>query len=613
MILECLRRADFYAGVFVLLLFLPAASHAACSPLPTETADFDGGCASDILLQNSTTGALAIWFMNGATISSNSSVAVSPIAPWALQGVGDFNNDGNADMLWRNYATGELDIWLMNGATILSSAALPYSPDNDWSVQAIADFNQDGFADILWRDHVTGELAIWFMNGSTVTSSSVLAYSPGDTWSIAGVGDFNNDGVPDLLWRNMSNGELDLWLMNGATVSSSLTLAASPSPAWSIQGIGDFNGDGYADILWRDDSGDVNLWLMNGSTIVSSNDVGAIPSSWTIQGVGDFNSDGQSDIVWRNSNGDVNIWFMDSGTIASSADLGVIDTAWQIPTPPLYGVPAPAKAVGYTTNTFNSTMLGTTIGTLQEFNFFSLSQPSDWFTQNGDGSLALTGQPTPGRGYGALVSPADYNSTNTYKYQGIAFGGGMYYQVTFSFTGTQTGDPMSVQMYDVLSLSGYTPQNVTGYMGIEIDGPEFNRPGSSTQYGVSCHNYYYPSGGPKARIDPTVLTSGGSPITIPSGSLAGSNTYGMLWVPATATTQGYIQWYFNGVQVGPTVAWNQYNVNQAFPPSNTASTVCNVLDTLRMVPVVGTASTATPMTITSVQIWQGPGADNAQY
>jgi hypothetical protein len=256
-------------------------------------------------------------------------------------------------------------------------------------------------------------------------------------------------------------------------------------------------------------------------------------------------------------------------------------------------------------------MLGNAIGTQQTFNFFGVKLPPDFVMQNGDGSITLMGNPDPG--YGGLVSPAAYNTSNIYKYQGIAFGGGLYYQITLSYEGIQTGSSMAVQMYDVLSLSHYTPLNVAGYLGIEIDGPEFNRAGSTTQYGISCHNYYYPSGGPETRVDPSVLLYGGSPVTIPSGSLSGSNTYGLLWVPATSTTDGYLKWFFNGVQVGPTVTWVQYSANQAFPPSNAASTVCNVLDTLRIVPVVGLGNTPTPMTITSVQIWQGSSADNALY
>jgi hypothetical protein len=59
------------------------------------------------------------------------------------------------------------------------------------------------------------------------------------------------------------------------------------------------------------------------------------------------------------------------------------------------------------------------------------------------------------------------------------------------------------------------------------------------------------------------------------------------------------------------VRWNQYSANQGFPP--TGSDVCNVLDTLHMIPLIGTSNTSSPMTIASFRVWQGSGASNAQF
>jgi hypothetical protein len=544
-----------------------------------------------------------------------------PGAGWSDVGVGDFDGDGKADVLWQNLATSDLVVWLMNGTMIANSGFPGAPPSADWSVQGVGDFNGDGKADILWQSASTGVVVIWFMNGTSIASSSTLASVPG--WTVVGVGDFNGDGTADILWQNQASGAIVIWIMSGTGLSgsgpgiSSSGSPGNPGTQWSVAGIGDFNGDGDADILWQNNAtGQLVVWLMNGTSISSSGSPGNPGNQynpWSVQQVGDFDGDGKSDILfYNNATSRVVIWLMNGASIASSGSPGTPGLAWQVQTPPPYGVPAPAKAVGYSAKTFNSTMLGNVIGTQQNFNFFGVKILAEWFIQNDDGSITLLGNPDPG--YGALVSPAAYNTANLYKYQGMSFGGGMYYQVTLSYTGVQTGSSMAVQMYDVLSLSHYTPLDVPGYMGIEIDGPEFNRAGSTTQYGISCHNYYYPSGGPETRIDPTVLLDGGSPATIPSGSsLSGSNTYGTLWVPATSTTQGYLKWFFNGVQVGATVTWNQYNPNQTFPPSNAASTVCNVLDTLRIVPVVGLGNTPTPMTITSVQIWQASGVGNAQY
>ena len=77
----------------------------------------------------------------------------------------DFNHDGNPDFLWRNHTTGDVAIWLMNGTT-LSSGVIVANVPLDWDIAGTGDFNHDGQADILWRNHTTGDVAIWLMNGT---------------------------------------------------------------------------------------------------------------------------------------------------------------------------------------------------------------------------------------------------------------------------------------------------------------------------------------------------------------------------------------------------------------------------------------------------------------
>ena len=224
--------------------------------------------------------------MNGSAIASSGSPtfggsAVSPDSSWSVAGIGDFNGDGDADILWQQSSTGSLAMWLMNGSTISSSATPTYqgsavSPGASWSVAGIGDFNGDGDADILWRNS-SGSLAEWLMDGSTITASATPTYegsaiSPPSSWSVAGIGDFNGDGDADILWRQGSTGSLAMWLMDGSTIESSATptyqgSAVSPGSSWSVAGIGDFNGNGDADILWRNSNGSLAMWLMDGSTI----------------------------------------------------------------------------------------------------------------------------------------------------------------------------------------------------------------------------------------------------------------------------------------------------------------------------------------------------------
>lgn len=318
---------------------------------------------ADVLWRN-TDGTLAEWLMNGSTIVSNQpptyqGTAVSPDASWNIVGIGDFSGDGVTDILWQQSTTGALADWVMNGSTIVSSQAITFqgvtvAPDASWSVAGIGDFNGNGSDDILWQQSGTGALAEWLMDGSQISSSVTPTYqgiaaSPDASWSIAGIGDFTGNGNDDILWRQSGTGALAEWLMNGGTISSSVTptyqgSAVSPDASWSIAGIGDFTGNGDADILWRQ-SGTESLveWQMNGGTISSSSTITyqgsavAPPSSWNIIEIGDFTGgSGTSDILWQQSGtGALIEWQMNGSQIVSSQSVTsegtavTQDSSWQ--------------------------------------------------------------------------------------------------------------------------------------------------------------------------------------------------------------------------------------------------------------------------------------------
>jgi hypothetical protein len=91
--------------------------------------DFNGDGMADILLRN-TNGSLREWLMNGSQIESSQAItdrgaSVSLASSWTLAAVGDFNGDGMADLLWRN-SSGALVEWTMNGAAITSASSIAY-------------------------------------------------------------------------------------------------------------------------------------------------------------------------------------------------------------------------------------------------------------------------------------------------------------------------------------------------------------------------------------------------------------------------------------------------------------------------------------------------------
>ena len=336
---EGLWRSDgTAAGTFELATNVDVATPIGFTPNAVVN-DMNGDRMSDVLWRNAS-GALAGWTMNGGSIVASSAltssgVTVNPDRSWSIGGTSDFNGDGNADVLWRNSTDGTLAVWAMNGMTITSSGVVnlggaAVKPDASWSIIGTGDFDGDTRGDILWRN-TAGTIDEWQMNGSSIVSSAVVNFAGAAvtldaSWSVAGIGDFNGDGRKDVLWRN-SDGTLIEWDMNGSTVASSNLVmggAIKPDASWNVAGIGDFNHDGNADMLWRRSDGTLAEWLMNGSTIASSGvitfgGVAVTPdASWHIVEVGDFNGDSSSDILWRNDNGSMAEWLMNGRTIMQS-------------------------------------------------------------------------------------------------------------------------------------------------------------------------------------------------------------------------------------------------------------------------------------------------------
>ena len=147
---------------------------------------------------------------------------------WEIQRVGDFDGDTKADILWRQGSTGGVAAWLMNGATISSDLGVGIVSDLGWKIQGVRDFNGDTKADILWRHSTTGSVAMWLMNGATISSDLGVGIVSDTNWNIEEVGDFNGDTNSDILWRHGTTGSVAMWLMNGATISSDLGVAIVP-------------------------------------------------------------------------------------------------------------------------------------------------------------------------------------------------------------------------------------------------------------------------------------------------------------------------------------------------------------------------------------------------
>jgi hypothetical protein len=290
-----------------------------------------------ILWQN-TDGRLALWSLNGGTISGEAYPGVVD-GSWQIRGTGDFNGDRSDDILWQ-HTGGQVAIWYMLRLEHVDTLYPATPVSADWQFQGIGDFDGDGLSDILWRN-ISGQLAIWFkgdpydpMYPAVFPGYRNFPEPVGLEWRITGVGDFNRDGRSDILWRR-TDGQVGIWHMaGGVRVGESYPGQGVPTLLWTIDDVADFDADGRADILWRDASGAVAIWLGGAAdrAVYPSYGNGGAPVnlSWQIQGAVDYNNDGRADILWRNTDGRLAIWFMAGGRFLGDASPRTVDPSWEI-------------------------------------------------------------------------------------------------------------------------------------------------------------------------------------------------------------------------------------------------------------------------------------------
>ena len=239
--------------------------------------------------------------------------------------------------------------------------------------------------------------------------------------------------------------------------------------------------------------------------------------------------------------------------------------------------PGPAALAGYNTLTFGPNI---TVGQ----NWFPDTQDTGQMpniTANADGSLTVAG--------GADTWNAQMETGWNAGANGEAFGGGFYAQATiavpgatsclasFDNCGNDTGPGNQWPSWWATSENGT----------IETDFVEI-MDGTAGQYGSTVINW---------ADNPHV--GYGQTVTAPNGNtLHGQNTYGFLWIPATATSGGSITFFFNGNQVVNPITWTQDNPG-----------TYGIIDGQRMILRFG-AGANSPATFSDIQVWQASTADN---
>jgi hypothetical protein len=241
-------------------------------------------------------------------------------------------------------------------------------------------------------------------------------------------------------------------------------------------------------------------------------------------------------------------------------------------------------------------------------------------TFNNDGSLTLSNA--------GLYSVAA-KATPVTAWKGTAFGGGAYFEATFSFNPADVNnvsgahgwpsfwaDPVEHGAEQSVFSDNWVGQangfvhflemdffeyNVWGYdnklfayNGTVIDWSGVYVTGSAAGYPVHLQNTY------------------NRQITVPVGAdLTKPHSYGFLWAPATSSAQGYYQWYFDRRATSDRIYYNQYNcaAPPAPPMTDSSSSLFGVGDCFHPEIIINSSSTGS-LRVYDIEVWQASSANN---
>ncbi len=189
--------------------------------------DLNGDNKTDFIFKDSN-GNIKAWMMNGTTQVESVFIYSTTNAKTTFSGFcagsGDFNGDGIIDLVFQNSSSGAVTIWYMGNqpgsgfytrrmATAALSPQFPASSYNQQRVIDARDYNGDGIPDLLIQNLTTsttlptrGNVTVYLMNAGsigtpTISTFSTRGMSPLITTTaikVAGTDDIDGDGLADI-------------------------------------------------------------------------------------------------------------------------------------------------------------------------------------------------------------------------------------------------------------------------------------------------------------------------------------------------------------------------------------------------------------------------------
>ena len=287
--------------------FAPAktAAGVGTGPYPVVSGDFNGDGKMDVVIGDSTSGALSVLLGNGDGTFTSKASSIALGQPIGMI-TGDFNGDGKLDVASLDDLHDQVQILLGNGDgtfTLKTSISTGSAPE----AMVVGDFNSDGIQDFALTTYGGAKVMIFLGKGDgTFTLNPDLPSGVFDPEGIV-VADFNGDGKLDLVATNGTS-NVTILLGNGDGTFTPAAFQPSLTGIADQLAAGDFNGDGLPDLAVVTDSvfsgggTQVQILLNQGNGTFGQAGSIAIGNGSTNLVVADLNGDGHADVVLTDFN-----------------------------------------------------------------------------------------------------------------------------------------------------------------------------------------------------------------------------------------------------------------------------------------------------------------------